>query len=244
MEPATQLAEPTPENPGSHRWDVVNGDHCVWCMLMRKCADEHPVCQGIPESECPNCQTYQPDGDGFGVLLCEACGWCQHPSISDVVCDLCGRDVEVRPLKIYLASSWRNPRQPEIVRLLRGLGHEVYDFRNPGPDDKGFGWSEIDPEWRDWTPEKFRRILAHPIAKRGFGNDFRAMQWADTFVLLLPCGRSAHLEAGWAIGAGKRTLILVEPGEPELMYKLAGEICTSVAELTDRLRLKPEDVTR
>jgi hypothetical protein len=33
--------------------------------------------------------------------------------------------------KIYLASSWRNERQPELVRILREAGHEVYDFRNP-----------------------------------------------------------------------------------------------------------------
>ena len=47
------------------------------------------------------------------------------------------------------------------------------------------------------------------------------MEWADAFVLLMPCGRSAHLEAGWAIGAGKPTAILLSAGEPELMYKMA-----------------------
>ena len=30
-------------------------------------------------------------------------------------------------------------------------------------------------------------------------------RWDDTFVLVLPCGRSAHLELGWAVGQGKRT---------------------------------------
>jgi hypothetical protein len=34
-------------------------------------------------------------------------------------------------VKIYVASSWRNAEQPEIVGLLRDLGHEVYDFKNP-----------------------------------------------------------------------------------------------------------------
>lgn len=35
--------------------------------------------------------------------------------------------------RIYVASSWRCVEQPRIVALLRGAGHEVYDFRNPSP---------------------------------------------------------------------------------------------------------------
>ena len=33
--------------------------------------------------------------------------------------------------RIYVASSWRNKYQPEVVAALRKAGHEVYDFRNP-----------------------------------------------------------------------------------------------------------------
>ncbi len=32
---------------------------------------------------------------------------------------------------IYLASSWRNDLQPEVLLALRDAGHAVYDFRNP-----------------------------------------------------------------------------------------------------------------
>ena len=46
---------------------------------------------------------------------------------------------------IYVASSWRNQYQQRVVSLLRELGHEVYDFRNPSPDNHGFSWSEIRP---------------------------------------------------------------------------------------------------
>lgn len=41
-------------------------------------------------------------------------------------------------MKIYVASSWRNNRQPDVVKFLRDLGHEVYDFKNPKPGDDGF----------------------------------------------------------------------------------------------------------
>lgn len=48
----------------------------------------------------------------------------------------------VLPRRIYVASSWRNPIQPEVVRHLREAGHEVYDFRNPAPGQEGFSWRE------------------------------------------------------------------------------------------------------
>ena len=138
-------------------------------------------------------------------------------------------------MKIYVASSWRNETQPEVVRDLRDFGHEVYDFRNPRPGDTGFRWSEIDPNWRQWTPEHYRKGLEHDIAKAGFQSDFEAMHWADAFVLVQPCGRSAHLELGWACGAGKLTVILLADGEPELMNKLADYVCVDMEEVLNVL---------
>ena len=43
--------------------------------------------------------------------------------------------------KIYVASSWRNEYYPEVVKVLRDAGHDVYDFRNPPSGDPGFKWS-------------------------------------------------------------------------------------------------------
>lgn len=135
--------------------------------------------------------------------------------------------------RIYLASSWRNKAQPALVKTLRDAGHQVYDFRNPGPDTRGFAWSELDADWQNWTAKQYRHHLTtNPIAARGYMNDFRAMEWADTCVLLLPCGRSAHLEAGWFTGRGKRLIIVTQDGEePELMALMANHICVSEIEL-------------
>lgn len=133
--------------------------------------------------------------------------------------------------KIYIASSWRNPYQPSLVELLRTYGHEVYDFRNP-PDKSGFGWSQIDPNWLNWTADQYIAALEHPLAKAGYASDMGAMEWADTFILALPCGRSAHLELGWAAGKGKRTAILTQDGEePELMAKMADLVTSYIFEL-------------
>ena len=140
--------------------------------------------------------------------------------------------------KVYLASSWRNVEQPNAIISLRDAGHEVYDFRNPpGGIPNGFRWSELDPEWQSWTAAHYRINLRKPLARRGFLSDFNGMKWADVGVLLLPCGRSAHLELGWMAGAGKKTIIWTRNGEePELMALLATQICISLYEVLEALK--------
>lgn len=138
-------------------------------------------------------------------------------------------------VRIYLASSWRNPYQPELVEVLRRVGHEVYDFRNP-PNATGFAWPQIGLELPCSAADYRKALLTHPRAAQGFMADFAAMRWANTGLLVLPCGRSAHLELGWMAGAGKRTLILTRDGEePELMALLADRICISVDEVLEEL---------
>ena len=105
--------------------------------------------------------------------------------------------------KIYVASSWRNEFQPEVVKTLRALGHEVYDFRNPPHGRGGFQWSSIGEDWLEWSAEQYRENLNHPIAEAGFKSDLDAMLACDVCVLVLPCGRSAHTEAGWYSAAGE-----------------------------------------
>lgn len=139
--------------------------------------------------------------------------------------------------RIYVASSWRNPMQPAVVHVLRAAGHDVYDFRQPTAGNHGFSWHEINPEIprgpADLTlaPGAIRAMLRHPAARAGFALDMGALKWCDTCVLVLPCGRSAHLEAGWAVGAGKRTIGLLSEGEPDLMWKMLDHLVIDVNEL-------------
>jgi len=137
-------------------------------------------------------------------------------------------------MKIYVASSWRNTRHSTVVTILRGVGHDVYDFKNP--EGKSFHWSEIDPDWQKWGPGEFQKGLDHPLAVEGFAQDKKALDDCEVCVLLLPCGRSAHLEAGYAVGQGKPTYILLSKGEqPELMYKFCTP-CLYIGELVRLLK--------
>lgn len=119
-------------------------------------------------------------------------------------------------MKIYAATSWRNPHHEKIVDLLREE-HRVYDFRHPSVDgpigapESGFSWAEIDPNWKNWTREQYREALKHMVSQQGYRSDSQAMIWADACVITLPCGRSAHLEAGWMMGRGKPTAVYLPP---------------------------------
>lgn len=145
-------------------------------------------------------------------------------------------------MKIYVASSWQNTHHDFVVTALRGDGHEVYDFRQDG-----FSWQQVDAEYAEITElgysrpkvdlRRWHRMTSTKMARDGFKRDFDAMKWADAFVLVLPCGRSAHLEAGWAAGAGKRLVVYMpEPQEPDLMYLMAHAIVGNIAEVLGCLR--------
>ena len=147
-------------------------------------------------------------------------------------------------VRIYVASSWRNALQPGIVHALRRCGHDVYDFRNPAPDRGGFAWSDIDASWQKWTVKKYRDALQHPIAVEGFQFDIEALRACDAVVYVLPCGRSASWEFGYAMGQGKRGYVVAfEPCEPELMFREA-TILANMNELFDAFAPSGHELAR
>ena len=131
-------------------------------------------------------------------------------------------------MKIYVASSWRNEYYPAVVAGLKERGHELYDFRDSG----GFHWSHISPFWEGWNPLDYKHALSSYPAVAAYDRDYRAMEWADVFVGVMPFGRSASMEMGWAAGQGKKTILyLPEKIEPELMVKMFNYVCVFQHEL-------------
>jgi hypothetical protein len=154
-------------------------------------------------------------------------------------------------VRIYVASSWRNNVQPHVVQTLRAHGHRVYDFKHPAADNQGFHWHDVRVpgdmaadgsivSWRDWTPAQFREALKSDVAERGFSLDMNALNDCEACVLVLPCGKSAHLELGQAVGAGKRTIVYMpRQEEAELMYLMCDHLCLSMEEVIEKLKLGP-----
>lgn len=145
-------------------------------------------------------------------------------------------------MKIYVATSWRNKSCDDTVEFLRKLGHEVYDFRQGG-----FAWEEMGLS-RDskLSAAETAALLEHPRARAGFEQDMAALRACDACVLVLPCGRSAHLEAGWAAGAGRVVVVYQpqQPEPPELMHGMAGVVVGALEDVAVELAQTPPSVAR
>ena len=134
-------------------------------------------------------------------------------------------------MKIYVASSWRNDFQPGVVARFREDGHQVYDFKGPGDGwgngnhgPGGFGWGEIDNDWKSWATDipRYLQSLNHPRAIEGYMRDMNALRMSDACVMVMPCGPSASMEMGWACGSGRPTFVYIPAmREPDLMVKMA-----------------------
>ena len=142
--------------------------------------------------------------------------------------------------KIYLASSWQNKEYEQVLNTLRLEGYETYDFKHPENKElSSFDWEKLDKKYNRWTCSDFKKALNHPETIKAFQKDFQAMQEADICVLLLPCGRSAHSEAGWMKGNGKKVFILdlSDNPKPELMFRMYDDYLTETMELIERIKL-------
>jgi hypothetical protein len=141
---------------------------------------------------------------------------------------------------IYLIGSLRNPEVPVLANELRKQGYEVFDdWHGNGP--------EADDYWQKYEKARgrsYRDALASPIPQNIFAIDKTHIDKSDTVVLVLPAGKSGHMEFGYAVGSGKRGFILL-PGEPErydVMYNFATKVFISQEELFAELAKTDTDI--
>lgn len=140
---------------------------------------------------------------------------------------------------IYIASSWKNEKLVgKLAEMLRQFGIEVYCFAERGEGQFHFNWSECTDSRDDG-----RTCLKTEQSKRAFANDKYFLDWANVCVLVNPCGRDAHLEAGYVKGKGGRLFILSEfpAGEFSNMYHLADGLYrfNELAEMVKAIRMEP-----
>lgn len=141
---------------------------------------------------------------------------------------LIGRRTEPERL-IYIIGSLRNPRIPEVSKALRDANHQVFDEWYAAGD-------KADDAWRDYERERglsyLEALRLSKAAQHVFDFDYQWLSRADAAVLVLPAGKSGHLELGWMLGCGKKGYILLdEPDRWDVMYKFATGVASSLPEL-------------
>ena len=123
---------------------------------------------------------------------------------------------------VYIIGSLRNERVQQVGNLLRSFGIEAFDdWFAAGP--------EADDYWQKYSNlrgHKYKEALAGYAAQHVFNFDKYHLDRCDAALLVLPAGKSGHLELGYCAGKGKPTYILLD-GEPErfdVMYNFATEV--------------------
>ena len=111
---------------------------------------------------------------------------------------------------VYLIGSLRNPEVPKIATILRDKGIEVFD-------DWHAGGEKADEEWMRYERDRghtYQQALKGHAARHTFEYDKQHLDRADVGVMVMPAGKSAHLELGYLRGQGKPAYIYM-PEEPE-----------------------------
>jgi hypothetical protein len=142
-------------------------------------------------------------------------------------------------LKLYLATSSRNPLIDELLAAVRSGGHEAYDFRASGREI-------FDPARELRAPKTYVEAITQPIAQGQFAADLAALESADCVVLLAPCGNDAHAEAGYARGKNIPVLVFLGPGfRPGLMHRFFCGFTATIPDLLFALsQVVPRDAAR
>ena len=137
---------------------------------------------------------------------------------------------EVSSRSIYNIGSLRNPAIPSIGNDLRGLGLDVFDdWYGAGP--------EADDYWKVYEQGRgrsYQEALGGYAASHVFAFDKFHLDRCDMGLLVLPAGRSGHLELGYVAGSGKPTFILSDdPERWDVMYKFATKVFFSKEEMIE-----------
>lgn len=143
-------------------------------------------------------------------------------------------------MKVYIAGSLANKLIPTITEQVQEWDHDAFsEWFTPGPD--------ADVNWRDYElalGNNYRQALRLPSAQNTYQFDKKHIDLSDIMVVVLPCGKSAHLEAGYFVGKGKPVLMYFpdasDPERWDVMYNFVldhkfGGIVYGKRELQDRL---------
>jgi hypothetical protein len=135
---------------------------------------------------------------------------------------------------IYLVGSLRNPEIPKYADMLRNEGHEVFDdWFAAGPT--------ADDSWQEYEKTKgvhYDEALQSWAARHVFEFDKYHLNRCDAVVLVMPAGKSGHLELGYGVGIGKKAYVLFdrEPDRWDVMYAFANGVAFDINTLIKLLK--------
>jgi len=139
-------------------------------------------------------------------------------------------DRDISKTFIYLIGALKNQRIPDVGNLLRAANYDVMDeWFTPG--------EFADSNWQEYSRRRgltFVEALRGRAATNIFLFDRSYLDISDIVVLVMPAGKSAMLELGYAKGRGKKTVIFLDGADPDrydIMPNFADAVCLNEEEL-------------
>lgn len=137
---------------------------------------------------------------------------------------------------LYLIGSLRNKKVPELANKLRAANPHMEVF-----DDWYSAGPEADDFWKSHQQSKglsYRKALEGHAAKNVFRFDKTHLDRSTHAILVLPAGKSGHMEIMYACyGVGAKTAILLDPEDVrwDVMYQFIPDILESEEEVQEWL---------
>lgn len=147
-------------------------------------------------------------------------------------------------MDIYIASSWKNKEAVRnLAEFLRSKGFEVDDFTDDSRGRYVFHWMDV---CADLDRINAKAFMEDGRTKKACNEDIKLIKWCDVLIMLCPCGKSSHLEAGYAKGLGKKTYLFAPngfpPGDFEVMYCLFNGLYSNIDKLhLELVRITPPE---
>jgi hypothetical protein len=127
---------------------------------------------------------------------------------------------------IYIIGSLRNPQIPIVGNAVRAAGFEAFDdWHGTGPeaDDHWFAYEKL-------RGRSYAEALAGRAAQNTFALDRDNILRSEGVIMVLPAGKSGHMEFGFARRGGVPGVILLdkEPERYDVMYNFASLVTTDI----------------
>jgi hypothetical protein len=139
----------------------------------------------------------------------------------------------------FIAARYRNKDNAlRLANLIREKGYQPYCFVESNASTSHVGSLDCNGEEAMTAFEAIKDWQNDPRVKDIFKTDMDALRVSETHILLLPAGKSAHMETGVSYGLGKKMICIGEQKETESLYIMFDEFHDTIEEFIDGLDQK------
>lgn len=139
-----------------------------------------------------------------------------------------------------IAGRTRNiPKVLEVCKGIKVLGKTYYCFAENEQSHENAGF-DLHSDPNELADDYESRELNSDGIRTIFEDDLEGLKSANKFILVLPAGKSSHIEAGIAYGLGKKCYAVGPYEKTDSLYLIFEKIFADVEEMKEYFSKMPE----